>query len=276
MTWVVATAFPVIGIMLADIRVSVQGVDGQIAPLTSIGIRKIRTLDMDTIAGFSGDIPRAWKALDRLKVFMEGSDEDDLRTELQEWLQRETAEPSIEVAPHVEILLLRAFPSQLPNGGYIPMTIGCHVRLPDRTFPNGTVRQFTGVAHVGSGSDMPSYAAAVEKAKTETMNLVNMHLTMSQQAGSEADSMTMIARIVAKSWAEGVIVREPIPSVSFDVEVCVIGGGLIQCTSLHFQGTSANPVPPTPIATTLEDLERLAREELGGALSGLALIGNLV
>ncbi|MGH3118415.1 MAG: hypothetical protein ACRDQ2_15140 [Gaiellales bacterium] len=58
MTWVVGAAYPVLGILLADVRISVVRNDRTV-PVQSVGLRKVRIFSTVTVAGFAGNVERA-------------------------------------------------------------------------------------------------------------------------------------------------------------------------------------------------------------------------
>ncbi len=105
----------------------------------------------------------------------------------------------------------------------------------------------------------------MELAQQDTIGLVNFHLTMGKSAPSYNE--TIIARMVAFAWAN-IVAKSPTPGVSPDLDVCVIGHGPAQGTTIHSHGTSDAPHEAIPIATTLEEFERLASAELGSYRSG--------
>lgn len=214
-----------LGILLADVRISVETPHGMV-PLQTVGLRKLRVFSAVTVAGFAGDVVRAWAALDTLGQYLRVHGEEDghLRQQLEEWAAEEAK--SVEPAGRTELLVLRAFQSHLDTGEpFIAMVAGCHVRLPDREGVEASVRQFTGVDHIGSGADVAEYAAAVARAQDETIGLVNFYVTMAQRTGEYHE--TAIARMVAISWAN-IIARTPTSGVSPDLDVCVISEGPAQ------------------------------------------------
>jgi hypothetical protein len=71
MTWVIAVAYPILGIVMADVRISVL-IDGRLVEVQTAGLRKVRLFSPTTAAGFSAaDIRRAWAALDRLEQYFQ-------------------------------------------------------------------------------------------------------------------------------------------------------------------------------------------------------------
>ncbi len=124
MTWVVAATYPVLGILLADVRISVE-TDRGMVPLQTVGLRKLRIFSAVTVAGFAGDVVRAWAALDSLGQYLRVHGEGDghLCEQLEEWTGEDAR--SAEPAGRTELLVLRAFQSYLDTGEpFVAMVVG--------------------------------------------------------------------------------------------------------------------------------------------------------
>ncbi|MGH3118414.1 MAG: hypothetical protein ACRDQ2_15135 [Gaiellales bacterium] len=199
-----------------------------------------------------------------------GEGDERLYEQLVEWVTNDEA--SAEIGERTEFLGFRAFVSHLDTGEpFLPAMTGCRVRLPDPEQPEPSVAKFGGVDHIGSGSEVAEYAAAVEKAQEENIGLVNLYMGMDANARADIGER-VIARIVANSWAN-LVANTPTPGVSSDLDVCVITGvAPVIGTTIQNLGTQDAPHEALPIATTLDEFRRLASDELRSHPPG-ALVG---
>jgi hypothetical protein len=249
---VIAAASVIFGVMLGDVRVSTQK-GGRWVPLP-IGLRKVHIFSGRTVCGFSGELRRAWGALESLNTYMgaNGKDEVRLLEQVKGWVNDlyGRGDPLSATAEHrTEVLVLR---TRLDPAVRIIVARGVRVSLPWSGDENPRVRSFHEfMEHIGSGSGIPAYRTAVEEIRPQ----------LAQIARFEQRTQGVVGQIFTQGLSS-VITKSPEVTVSPDLDACVLsaaGAWLTEFRSSH---------PPIRVCRSLAEFDAV----LGSPRKGTALI----
>lgn len=251
MTWVIGTASLIFGSMIGDLRVSMREGD-QWVPLP-IGLRKIHVFSERTVCGFAGELPRAWAALGSINAYMRTHGKDgptylranrkrgtQLLDQAKGWVNELYAkgDPLSKADKYpTELLLLRTFLDPVVN---MVLTSGVRVSLASSASPKPRVRSFFLVDQIGSGSELPTYRAAVEETRRSLSGFANFEQAIPGRG--------VVGQIFARGLSR-VISESPEVTVSPELDVCVLSA-----TGAWSAGLRRSD-PPLHVCQTFEEFE---------------------